>query len=76
MAAEGTVDDDPSSLLIEDCLELIDCSLGFESNAGFLGIGGAGFRLTLDADDAMDATDTRLGDLGSWGPIGAGAPPE
>ena len=31
-------------------------SLGFESSMGFLGTGGAGFRVTTDVEDAADAT--------------------
>lgn len=47
------------------------CSLGVESRAGFLGTGGAGLRLTLEVDDAMDAW---LGELGSWRALAGGAP--
>ena len=40
-----------------------DFSLGVDSNGGFLGTGGAGFRLVLELEDA---TDARLGNRGPW----------
>ena len=49
-------------LMVGCCPVLIDLSLGLESNAGFFGTGGAGFRVMLDVDDA---TDAMLGEFGS-----------
>lgn len=72
-ADEARDEDGPFELLVAERIVLIGRSLAGESTAGFLGTGGAGFRLTLVVEDAVDA---RLGDLGFWEDLLAGTVPE